>query len=107
MRRRSHARFLAPVALVTCAVAVYAVVHNGTKSQGRGTTHPASTSDASRTTTAAHPKGGRKAKTYTVKSGDVLSAIAITTGTSVTELERLNPDMDAATLHPGQKLKLP
>jgi LysM repeat protein len=107
MRRRSHARFLAPVALVTCAVAVYAVVQNGTKSSGGSTTHPAATSDTSRTKTAAQRKRGAKGKTYTVKSGDVLSAIAITTGTSVTELERLNPNMDAAALHPGQKLKLP
>jgi LysM repeat protein len=103
MRRRSPARFLAPAALVTCAVAVFAVVQHG-RSSGRASTTPTSTAGERKTTTAAKRKSPSKAKTYTVKPGDVLSAIAIATGTSVAELQRLNPDMDAAALHPGQKL---
>jgi LysM repeat protein len=108
MRRRSPARFLAPVALVTCAVAVYAVVHQETSSKGQGSSSSTSTTAGRRTTTSVRQNSTGKARTtYTVKSGDVLSAIAIKTGTTVAELQRLNPKMDAATLHPGQKLKLP
>jgi LysM repeat protein len=106
MRRRSPARFLAPVALVTAAVAVYAVVHQATsKSDGAGTTSTTATTATS--TAKARKTGSAKARTYVVKSGDVLSGIAAKQGTTVQELQRLNPSIDAAALHPGQKLKLP
>jgi LysM repeat protein len=108
MRRSAPARILASVALVTCAVAVYAIVHNATTSDSKsGSSGTSSTAPGRTTTTTAERTSTARAKTYTVKSGDVLSAIAIRTGTSVAELERLNPKMDAATLHPGQRLKLP
>jgi LysM repeat protein len=96
------------VALVTCAVAVYAVVHSELKSDdGGGGAKATSTSTTGKSgTTTTRKSAASKHKTYTVKSGDVLSAIAIKTGTSVAALEKLNPKMDAATLHPGQKLKL-
>ena len=107
MRRRAPARLLASAALVTCAVAVYAVVHSELKSDdGGGSKSTSTATERSATTVAKHTSAAAKRKTYTVKSGDVLSAIAIKTGTTVAELERLNPKMDAATLHPGQKLKL-
>jgi LysM repeat protein len=105
---RRPARLLATAALVTCAVAVYAIVRNESTSGGEsGGTSSSTTSTGRTTTTSAKRKSTSKARTYTVKSGDVLSAIAIKTGTSVAELERLNPNMDASALHPGQKLKLP
>jgi LysM repeat protein len=107
MRRRAPARLLATAALATCAIAVYAIVHNETKSHGQDGGSSSSTTSTGRTTATTKRKTTSTAKTYTVKSGDVLSAIAIKTGTSVAELERLNPKMDAAALHPGQKLKLP
>ena len=43
---------------------------------------------------------------YTVKPGDVLSAIAIKTGVPLDTILRLNPNVDAQSLHAGQKLKL-
>ena len=43
---------------------------------------------------------------YSVKPGDVLSAIAETTGVSLATIERLNPDVDAKALHAGQQIKL-
>jgi LysM repeat protein len=107
MRHRSPARWLAPLALATCAFAVYAVIHNQTASTSKGTSDSTSRSTPVTHKTSSSKRKTAKSKTYTVKSGDVLSAIAIKTGTSVAELERLNPSMDAATLHPGQKLKLP
>ncbi|MDX6727074.1 MAG: hypothetical protein QOK49_1879 [Baekduia sp.] len=107
MRHRSPARWLAPLALATCAFAVYTVVHRGTASSGHASTTSTKTSTSSKPTSGKSTTKRRKAKTYTVKSGDVLSAIAIKTGSSVVELENANPNMDASTLHPGQKLKLP
>jgi LysM repeat protein len=106
-RRRSPARWLAPVALVTCAVAVYAVVDNTLlkdDSQGSGneTTHRATptTSTNRKTSTTKHRHS------YTVKAGDTLSAISVKTGVSLDTLERLNPKLDADTLHAGQKVRL-
>jgi LysM repeat protein len=105
--RRSTGRWLAPVALLAAAVAVYAIATGNRSDGGSGkgadgrttTTHQTGTS-TNRTT-----KPARR-KTYTVKPGDVLSAIAAKTGLTVEELQRLNPNVDAQTLQPGDKLKL-
>jgi len=98
MARRSSARWLAPVALVACTAAVYAVVSAGS---GDGGGHP---------TTTVNPRHAAerapKHRFYTVKAGDVLSAIAEHTGVSVETLMTLNPDVDAQTLHPGERLRL-
>jgi LysM repeat protein len=106
-RRRSPARWLAPVALVTCAVAVYAVVDNtllkdDSTSSGNDTTQRATptTSTTRKTSTA------KRRHSYTVKAGDTLSAIAVKTGVSLDTIERLNPKLDADTLHAGQKVRL-
>ena len=107
MRRRSPARWLAPLALVTAAVAVYAVVTSGGSSTGdKASTSATTPRKGSAGTATTKPRAGRK-RSYVVKPGDVLSAIAARYGTTVQELERLNPTIDAAALHPGQKLKLP
>ena len=107
MRHRSPARWLAPLALVTCAVAVYAVAQQGaSSSKGTGTPTTTSTTGTAGASTGTR-NGKRKARTYIVKSGDNLSAIAVRTGATVADLQRLNPTVDSAALHPGQKLKLP
>jgi LysM repeat protein len=106
-RRRSPARWLAPVALVTCAVAVYAVVDNtllkdDSSSKGSETTQRSTptTSTNRKTSTTKHRRR------YTVKAGDTLSAISVKTGVSLDTIERLNPKLDADTLHAGQKVRL-
>jgi LysM repeat protein len=110
MRRRSPARWLAPVALVTCAVAIYAVVDHtlgsGAKSEPTSSTEPTATTAGE--TSTGKSKSTKKAKTsYTVKTGDSLSVIAAKTGVDVAALQAANPKVDASALHPGQKLKLP
>ena len=47
-----------------------------------------------------------QAPRYIVKSGDTLSAISIKTGVPLDTIQRLNPSVDAQTLHAGQRLKL-
>jgi LysM repeat protein len=107
MRRRSPARWLAPLALVTAAVAVYAVVQHETSSSSSDKTATSTSTTGQGTSTTATKQVARKKRSYTVKAGDVLSVIAARNGTTVQELQRLNPSVDAAALHPGQKLKLP
>jgi LysM repeat protein len=47
-----------------------------------------------------------KAKSYTVESGDTLTAIAHKTGVPVAEILALNPEVDPQILIAGQTLKL-
>ena len=99
MAYRSPARWIAPLALVAAVIAIIVVV-NGAKSSDSSK----SDSGSARTTTTAHHK--RKHLVYVVKPGDILSGVAQKTGVSVERLQELNPNVDANSLHPGQKLKL-
>jgi LysM repeat protein len=106
-RRRSIGRWLAPVALITCAVAVYAVVDNTLLKEDSAS--PGSTTTQSTTTKTTAGKAAKKSKrrrAYVVKSGDTLSAISIKTGVTLITIKRLNPKLDADTLHAGQRVRL-
>lgn len=108
MRRRSPARWLAPIALIACAFAIYTVVDQELlQDDGGAKTTTSKTSTAGRTATSSKKKSAKKAKSYTVKSGDTFSGIADKEGVEVQALQEANPDVDASALHPGQKLKLP
>jgi LysM repeat protein len=98
---RSPARVFAPLALVACAVAVLAIVGGGGGSGGSKSTSTTSSSTTTTTRATKHHK-----RTYTVKEGDVLSQIAIKTGVPLPTIQQLNPNVDAQSLHAGQKIKL-
>jgi LysM repeat protein len=106
------ARLLAPLALVAAALAIYFVVRSELSDGGAAApvTSPASSTTEARTSTTSRSGGskrsGRRAKTYTVRPGDVLSGIAERTGVSLSRLQELNPDVDPQALRSGQKLKL-
>jgi LysM repeat protein len=102
---RSPARLFAPLALVACAVAVLVIVNSN--SHSGDSKSPTATTGSTATTTTTTKQGTKKARrTYIVKPGDVLSQIAIKTGVPLATLQQLNPDVDAQSLHAGQKLKL-
>jgi len=108
--RRSPARWLAPLAIVACAFAVYTVV-NATllSSDDAGRTGSAAQERTSTTKTTAKKskrRGARRRRAYTVKSGDTLSSIAVKTGVSLERIQRLNPDLDSNSLQTGQRVKL-
>ncbi len=102
--RRSPARWLAPIAVLACAFAVYAVVHKGLE----GSTSSTTSSKPATKATADDGKPTRKKhrRRYVVKSGDTLSAISAKTGVPLATIQRLNPDLDAQSLHAGEKVKL-
>ena len=103
--RRSPARFLAPIALLAFAFALYSVVQDSRKSPSNSSGSSATaTPTATSKKSSGKSKTSKKRKTYTVKSGDTLSGIAEKTGVSLETLNKLNPDAD--TLSPGQKLRL-
>jgi LysM repeat protein len=102
MEKRSSAaaRIFAAIALVGAVLVVVVVgssALNGTDSGGRHRSHHHSQSQKPHRTTA---------KTYTVKSGDTLTAIAHKTGVPVAEILALNPEVDPQILIAGQTLKL-
>jgi LysM repeat protein len=105
--RRSPARFLAPIALVAFAFALYSVVQDSRdapESNSSGAKPTATATSSSKSKSGTKKKTSKKRKTYTVKAGDTLSGIAEKTGVSLETLNELNPDAD--TLSPGEKLRL-
>jgi LysM repeat protein len=105
MAGRSPARFLAPLALVAFAVALFVVVTGSSDTETES-----GPNRASETQPAASPVGESKQRRgrrrYTVKPGDTPSAIAEKTGVPLADILRLNPDLDPQALSPGQRLKL-
>ena len=51
-------------------------------------------------------KKAKRRRAYVVKAGDTLSAISIKTGVSLATIQRLNPKLEADTLHAGQRVRL-
>jgi LysM repeat protein len=109
MAHRSPARFLAPLALVAFALALFIVV---TSSQTTGGGEPSAAPSAGDEQAAPDGEGGEPEKErkgprfYTVKPGDTPSAIAEKTDTPLEDIERLNPDIDPQTLSPGTRIRL-
>lgn len=102
-RRSIVARLAALLALVACGVAIYLVVMAFTEDEGGG---DSKNDKKNRSEQTKEEKGAATATSYTVASGDTLSAIAIETGVPEPKIERLNPDIDAESLNAGQTLAL-
>jgi LysM repeat protein len=108
--RPRFARLLAPLALIAVGVVVAAMVlgsgvvgsdNGGGSSSSSANDLPAATE---RTTTAGRQQ--KRRSTYTIKANDTLSGIAAATGTTVEQLQVLNPELDPQGLVAGQKIKL-
>ncbi len=102
MEKRSSAaaRIAAALALLVAVVVVVVVataaMNGDSSSPQHHSQHHAQKEEKQRT----------KAKTYTVESGDTLTAIAHKTGVPVAEILALNPEVDPQILIAGQTLKL-
>ena len=104
MAGRSPVRFLAPLALLAVAFALFSILGGG----GGGDEDPATTNQPRATATATPKKETkRKRKVYVVKPGDTPSGIAEKTGVSLEQLEEANPDLDPQLLAPGQRIRIP
>jgi LysM repeat protein len=98
-------RLLALLAIAAVAVAIVLIVSSFKKESnddkgnrnGNGKAQP---------TKKHKPPQRPKAKTYTVQSGDTLTAIAHKTGVPVAQLQALNPEIDPQILIAGEVLKL-
>ena len=110
--RRSPARWLVPIALLACVFAVYSIVNaNLLSSDEPATSSTAKTASSGTAKTVSRrskssKRRSRRRRTYTVKSGDTLSSIALKTGVSLGRIQRLNPKLDSNSLQTGQSVKL-
>ena len=116
--RRSPLRFLAPVAIIAFAVALFLLVSSA-NDDGGGSSGP-SQSAAEKARDLGSPADQRRAerkrkshssdnlpqRIYIVKSGDTLGSIAQKTGVPVQKLQDLNPGLDQFSLVAGQKIKI-
>src|SRR5215207_5439831 len=101
---RNPARFLAPIALIAFAFALYSVLKDD--EAPTGSTPASQSATPTPSATATKKKKSSKPRTYTVKAGDTASAIAEKAGVDLETLMALNPELDPATLSPGQKIRL-
>ena len=107
MAGRSPARFIAPLALVAFALALFVVVSNTTKDDAGTPGAKDAGQPAQTTSTPTGEKRQRKERrTYTVKAGDTPSGIAEKVNVPLDTILELNPDLDPQTLAPGTKIKL-
>jgi len=106
MAGRSPARFLAPLALVAFALALFIVVSNTTRDGRDETGAQGSSAPAAVTPSPKAKKKHKRRKTYTIKAGDTPSGIAVKVNVPLDQILELNPDLDPQTLTPGTKIKL-
>lgn len=102
MERRTSAaaRIAAVLALIGAVIVIVVVVSTaGTGSGSKGHHHHQQHAQKEK-----QPR--TKARTYTVQTGDTLTAIAHKTGVPVAEILALNPEVDPQILIAGQTLKL-
>ncbi len=103
MERRTSAaaRIAAVLALIGAVVVIVVVVSTASNSSDSSSPHhrqhQAQKEKAKHQTTA---------KTYTVQTGDTLTAIAHKTGVPLSEILALNPTVDPQILTAGETLKL-
>jgi LysM repeat protein len=107
MAGRSPARFLAPLALVAFALALFVVVSSTTKDDA-GTPGARDAGQPAETTATPDGEGRRRKprRSYTVKAGDTPSGIAEKVNVPLDRILELNPDLDPQALAPGTKIKL-
>jgi LysM repeat protein len=100
-RTSAFARIAAALALIAGLLAVVVVISAATGG-GSSNGHHKHSHHAKQ-----EPKQPRtQAETYTVESGDTLTAIAHKTGVPVAEILALNPEVDPQILIAGETLKL-
>src|SRR5207244_3418952 len=110
-KARPHvARYAAPVAFLLGVTIAVLLIRSGLGGGGDTTTTTTGPVTPPSRTIATTTKGGSStvphARFYTVQTGDTFGAISAKTGTSVAELERLNPGVSSNTLQVGQKLRV-
>jgi LysM repeat protein len=104
MAARKPARYLAPVALIAVAVAIFLIVQ--ARTQSHRSTPPVARHSAHILPGTRHTTKSTKPLFYVIKPGDSLSTISVKTGVPIDTLTALNPGLNPAALQSGQRLRL-
>jgi len=124
--RRSIARYAAPAAFLLAATVLAVLIHSALDGKGISpgqtttalgpVTRPSTArvpADTTRTITSSHTSATDTtsatvagAQYATVQSGDTFGSIAGRSGTSVAELEGLNPGVSSNSLQVGQRIRV-
>ncbi len=99
--RNITARVLAPLALAACLLALFLLVSGSLSGDEDG----GGAGDGQRTEQQ-RDRPELRGETYLVVPGDTLSGIAARADVTQARLEKLNPDLDTATLNAGQEIRL-
>ena len=101
------ARLLAPLALVVCAIAFFAIILSSDAGNDGDSaeSEPAAPAPATQDRTPAQRSRPLR-RNYTVQPNDSLDAIAQRFGLEVEQLQELNPEVDPQGLVVGQRIKL-
>ena len=115
-RRDRVGRWAAPVALLALVTVAAVLIHDGLSGSGSSTTTPpAPATQPVVATTATRPRATRTGQTttaqsaaqyYVVQSGDTYGSIAARYGTTVAQLEALNPGVSSTALTVGQRIRV-
>ena len=107
MSGRGIGRFLAPLALLACAAAVFLTVRGTLQEEtATTTTRPAAEQAEGEREREGERRRSTRRRTYTVRAGDTLSQIAERTGVSVERIVELNEGLDPQSLNAGDRLRI-
>ena len=107
MERSRVTHWAAPVAFLAAVTVGALVIRAGFQHGGHHHTQASTTTVTSKKKkTHSHGQTRPHVRTYTVVSGDTLAGIAAKTGTTVAELEHLNPGIDPTALRVGQRIRV-
>jgi LysM repeat protein len=110
LRSSLSPRVIAPAAIVVFAIVLLIVIAASLGGGGSGADKRSAATHPSRATRPGSERGttgkatGRR--TYVVKAGDTLAAIAEATGVPIDRMIALNPTVDPQGLVTGQRIKL-
>ena len=106
MDRSRFTRYAAPVAFLLAVTIGVLVVRSGFEHGKHQAKTPTTTVTAKKGKTHHRAHARVRRRTYTVQSGDTFASIAGKTGTSVAQLEQLNPGVDPTALRIGQTIRV-
>jgi LysM repeat protein len=105
VERSRITRWAAPVAFLA-AITIGALVVRAGLEHGKHPAKTPTTTATSRKRNGHHRHRRHHLRRYTVQSGDTLGSIAAKTGTSVAQLERLNPGINPTALRVGERIRV-
>ncbi|HZT85809.1 MAG TPA: LysM domain-containing protein [Gaiellaceae bacterium] len=104
MERSRITRWAAPVAFLAAVTIGALVIRAGFQHGGHQAQAPTTTVTTTKKGHGHRPR--RHPRRYTIQPGDTLGSIASKTGTTVAQLEKLNPGINPTQLHVGDTIRV-